>query len=197
MTDRMQFRRYDCGFSLVELMVVIAMVAILVGLAAPNFDNVIRRNRLDAATEAFRAGQAYTRSEALTRGTRVSMAANAGGFANGWRIFVDDSTLVPNCALDAPSSEVLLRVQEAFAPNVSFVPGTSLTNSAGTCSAPAAGTPTLGTCLSYDANGSARGTSNALDPITLCIQDSANASNMYRRMTINATGQLFLQKVSN
>ena len=185
------------GFSLVELMVVIAMVSILVAIAAPNFDSVIRRNKLDAATEVFRAGQAYTRSEAITRGTRVSMAANAAGWPSGWTIFTDDSTLAPNCTLNAAAGEVLLRVQEPTATNVSFVPGSSSATGVGSCTAAAAGVPTLGTCLSYDASGVARGTSNGLDPITVCVSDTASPSTMYRRMTINSTGQLFLQKVSN
>lgn len=185
------------GFSLVELMVVIAMVGILVAIAGPNIENIIRSSKLDAATEAFRAGQAYTRSEAIARATRVSMVANAGGWPSGWRIFTDDSTLVANCVLDTSAGESLLRVQEPTATNVSFIPGSSSTTGAGSCTPAASGVPTLGTCLSYDASGIARGTSGGLDPITVCISDISNPSTKYRRMTINSTGQLFLQKVSN
>src|SRR5659263_160913 len=40
------------GFSLIELMVVVAMVAILAGLAAPSFTVLLRNNRLAAASSA-------------------------------------------------------------------------------------------------------------------------------------------------
>ncbi|HAL40330.1 MAG TPA: hypothetical protein DCP03_20420 [Polaromonas sp.] len=84
------------GFSLIELMVVVAMVAILAGLAAPSFTKLLRNNRLAAASSALQVSLSLARSEAVKRGSdaRVTVAANgtAGSWLNGWTVFVDQTT---------------------------------------------------------------------------------------------------------
>lgn len=84
------------GFSLIELMVVVAMVAILAGLAAPSFTEMLRNNRLAAASSALQVSLSLARSEAVKRGSdaRVTVAANitAGSWINGWTVFADQTT---------------------------------------------------------------------------------------------------------
>ncbi len=84
------------GFSLIELMVVVAMVAILGALAAPSFTQLLRNNRLAAASSALQVSLSLARSEAVKRGSdaRVTVAANgtAGSWLNGWTVFVDNTT---------------------------------------------------------------------------------------------------------
>lgn len=84
------------GFSLIELMVVVAMVAILGALAAPSFTQLLRNNRLAAASSALQVSLSLARSEAVKRGSdaRVTIAANgtAGSWLNGWTVFVDKTT---------------------------------------------------------------------------------------------------------
>jgi len=81
------------GFSLIELMVVVAIVAIMVAIGAPSFSEMMRRNRLSAAASALQVSLSLARSEAVKRGSdaRVTVAANttAGAWANGWTVFVD------------------------------------------------------------------------------------------------------------
>lgn len=81
------------GFSLIELMVVVSIVAILTTLAAPSFVDMLRRNRLSAAASALQVSLSLARSEAVKRGAdaRVTVAANtaAGVWTNGWTVFVD------------------------------------------------------------------------------------------------------------
>jgi len=84
------------GFSLVELMVVVAIVAILAAVAAPSFSVMLRNNRLAAASSALQVSLSLARSEAVKRGSnaRVTVAANiaVGAWTNGWTVFVDKTT---------------------------------------------------------------------------------------------------------
>lgn len=89
-------RMLTSGFSLIEVMVVVAIVAILATLAAPSFTQMLQRNRLSAATSALQVSLSLARSEAVKRGAdaKVTVAANttAGAWTNGWTVFVDGTT---------------------------------------------------------------------------------------------------------
>ena len=88
------------GFTLVELLVTIAVMAIVLTLAVPGFRSIVNGNRLSAATDEFVAGLQMARIEAVRRGARVvacaTADANAGDDAgcatsdvDGWLVFVD------------------------------------------------------------------------------------------------------------
>jgi type IV fimbrial biogenesis protein FimT len=72
------------GFTLIELMVVVAVLAIVATVAVPSFQNVIENNRLATQTNRFVSTISFARSEAVRLGDDVSLTANAGGFGNGW-----------------------------------------------------------------------------------------------------------------
>ncbi len=61
------------GFTIVELMVTIAVSAILLAIAAPDFGQFIRDVRIRTATEDFTTAIAVARTEALKRGETVMM----------------------------------------------------------------------------------------------------------------------------
>lgn len=77
------------GFSLVELMVVIAITAVLVGIAAADLRSLIRHQQLKAALSDMFGAIDLTRSQAITRGRRVYMAPNGADWSGGWTVFVD------------------------------------------------------------------------------------------------------------
>ena len=56
--------RHHYGFTLVELMIVVALVAILLALAAPSFRETIARNRLEGVAGELSTDFQYARSEA-------------------------------------------------------------------------------------------------------------------------------------
>ena len=61
------------GFTLVELMVTIAVLAILASVALPSYQNMMETRRLVAATEAVYAQIQFYRSEALKSGRANDM----------------------------------------------------------------------------------------------------------------------------
>lgn len=67
------------GVSLIEVLVAIAIAAILGGLATPPFLESLARNRLDGAVSVLANDLQYTRSEAIRRRTAATLLVAAGG----------------------------------------------------------------------------------------------------------------------
>ncbi len=71
------------GFTLVEVMVTVVVLAILLTVAIPGFDNFIRNSRLQGATQDVRAALALARSEAVRLRRSVSVCGDGGGACSG------------------------------------------------------------------------------------------------------------------
>ncbi|TAK62529.1 GspH/FimT family pseudopilin [Methylobacter sp.] len=80
------------GFTLIELIVTISIVAILVGIAIPSFSSVIRSTRLTTYANELVTSLNLARSEAVKRGVQVSVRRKGSTNQNwdsGWDIFTD------------------------------------------------------------------------------------------------------------
>lgn len=100
------------GFTILELMITVAVLAILLGIAVPSFTEIIRQNRLSTQTNDLLTATAVARSEAVKRGARVSICPANGNtcsgvseWSSGWLVFTDDGA-TPG-SLDA--GEVILQ----------------------------------------------------------------------------------------
>ena len=78
--------RASRGFTLVELMIVVALLGVLASLAAPSFREVIVSQRVKSTSFDLIAGLSYARSEAVKRNDNVTITPVGGNWASGWEI---------------------------------------------------------------------------------------------------------------
>lgn len=84
--------KFRAGFTLVELMVVLSIVAVLAVIAIPDLRVFLHRSQRQQVVSDVVSGLAITRSEAIKRGVPVTLAATTAGSEKlqlGWQIFVD------------------------------------------------------------------------------------------------------------
>jgi type IV fimbrial biogenesis protein FimT len=88
------------GVTMIELMVTISIVAILAVIAVPNLSIFLVRSQRQQVVSDFNSSLALAKSEAIKRGTPVTLRATTAGRAQlalGWVIFVDpDRLAIPN-----------------------------------------------------------------------------------------------------
>jgi type IV fimbrial biogenesis protein FimT len=116
----------SCGFTLIELMVTLAIVAVLLTIAAPSFRAFLLDSRVSAEADEFLSMVNFARSEAIKRNARVSMCnsssglacATSGNWEQGWIVFVDAGGTVGT--FDS-ATDTILRVHGALTPQSTLV----------------------------------------------------------------------------
>jgi type IV fimbrial biogenesis protein FimT len=73
------------GFTIIELMVTVAVIAVLAAIAAPSFNPLIERWRVRQITEELQSTLYFARSEAIKRGGGITIDAT-GGWDQGWKV---------------------------------------------------------------------------------------------------------------
>lgn len=84
------------GFSLIEVIIALAVVAVLAVLALPSFTGTLRQSRMTSAANSLVSALNTARSEAVMRARRVSVCPSTDGdrcggadWSAGWIAYVD------------------------------------------------------------------------------------------------------------
>ncbi|SDH86709.1 type IV fimbrial biogenesis protein FimU [Pseudomonas flavescens] len=107
-------RRFLHGFTLVELMVALALVGILATLAAPAFQGAMERSRADSDINELRTALSFARLEAINKSRSITVAAANEGWAAGMTVKQGDtvvrefSAMKDGAQLDAEDGETEL-----------------------------------------------------------------------------------------
>lgn len=117
------FSRPITGFSLIELVITLAVVGILLGIGTPAIGRFVESTRLTSATNNLISDLSLARTEAVKRGVRVglctsadqSTCTNSGTWTQGWLVFVDQDG---SSAWTAGTDQVL-RARESLAGSMS------------------------------------------------------------------------------
>lgn len=108
--------RLERGFTLSELMVVMALMAIVMGFAIPGLRDLMGGQKVKSAAFDLVSSVMYARSEAGKRGASISLkAVSSNDLASGWCVIFGTAA---NCSVTAPASETM-RVHQPY-PTVSF-----------------------------------------------------------------------------
>jgi type IV fimbrial biogenesis protein FimT len=112
--------RSAAGFTVIELAIVLAIVAILMRVATPGMSRTVAARALAAQSSEFMSALRFARAQALQRGSLVTVCASAQGgpplacqaagsadWRHGWIVFAD---FAPHGVLDA--NDPVLRVQQ-------------------------------------------------------------------------------------
>jgi len=161
------------GFSLVETLVVLALLAIVLGLAVPGVAALRSRHALQAVAEDVWNSLMLARSQALVHQQRVVLCPVASGntcnvlgqWQQGWQVFVDSNH---NGQRDA--QERILQSRSALPPGVNL-----------------RGNGTVGQAVAYDADGRSEGRHGELLSGTLAVCRAG--LNEGWKIVINALGR--------
>lgn len=92
--------RNHVGFTLIELMITIAIAALLLGVAVPSMASMMESNRRAAAVNSLISDMQLARSAAASRGAEVVVCHSTNGtscsgqsnpdWSTGWLVFVDN-----------------------------------------------------------------------------------------------------------
>lgn len=112
--------KWEFGVTLIELMVTVAILAILITIAAPNFQTLMLNNRLSGITNEFMGTLNFARSEAIKRGGSVSVCRSSNGstcsgnWTNGWIVFLENNDAPNHGTRATDGTEPILRINDSL-----------------------------------------------------------------------------------
>jgi type IV fimbrial biogenesis protein FimT len=74
------------GFTLVELMTVVSILAVMLGILAPSFSDILASQQAKGMTYDLTSDLMLARNEALKRNVSISITPSGGSWAQGWTV---------------------------------------------------------------------------------------------------------------
>ena len=74
------------GFTMVELMTVVSILAVMLGVLAPSFSQFLALQQAKALTYDLTSDLMLARNEALKRNVSISIARSGAGWEQGWGV---------------------------------------------------------------------------------------------------------------
>jgi len=173
------------GFSLVEMMVTLVVMAIVLAFAVPSFIGLVDAGRLSSATNDLNAAVRQARSEAMRRGQRVTLCASLDGnqcsnndWTSGWIMFVDR---IRGANPNVDAGETVLQVRQGMTGGIVIL-----------------GEAAVARFVSFSPDGLSRTMAGAAQSgtIRVCTPSTAsgiNDDNRARNLILNVSGQFVMQ----
>ena len=126
------------GFTLLELLVTVAVAAVLLGIGVPSFIDTVRNNQMAASANDLLAAMHLARTEAVKRRTPVTVCSSANPLAapvcsagsfNGWVVFADTDG---DITVDPPPNEIVLWAHGTLPATITTLSDSSFVSFAGT-----------------------------------------------------------------
>jgi type IV fimbrial biogenesis protein FimT len=171
----------QAGFNLTELIIVVAIVAILLGIGVPSYRYITNSYRMTSEINGLLGDLMYARAEAVKEGQYVTVCVSNGGnclgttgWQNGWVVFSNPLN-APN-----PPAGSILRTQAVFA---------GATPDSFNASNGVSG-------VTYNREGFAT-TAAGFPSTTITLQDPTNNATWTRCLLISAQGTLTTETPTN
>jgi type IV fimbrial biogenesis protein FimT len=163
------------GFTLIEMLMTIAIAAILMGIAIPSFRYITNANRIASELNGLLGDLQLARAEAIKEGRTVSVCQSSDGatctnstdWHTGWIVFSDPTNVG---VYDA--GETYIRKQPAFSGSDTFVSSNNVS------------------VISFNREGYAVAMANGT---LISLHDSSNNAASTRCLLINFSGQMTSQ----
>lgn len=170
------------GFTLVELLVTLAIGSIMLSLAVPSLSGMLAIQRSNSTVNALVSVLNLARNEAIKRNGRAVLCKSAdgatctasGGWEQGWILFADANN---NATRDA--DEAIIQIQASAASGLRVN-----------------GNAPISRYVSYSASGTAKLTSGAFQAGTLTVCPADGAGGNVRQLVLSGTGRVRIQKGS-
>ena len=170
---------HNRGFTFLELIIAVAILAITTAIAAPNVVDMIKNARIEGAVGDFTTAMQLAKSEAASRVNPVTLCKSSNGtgcaggdtWAQGWIAFED---LNGNASVD--DDDQVLLAHETLHPTVTF-----------------SATGGVDTFITYRPSG----TSSVRNAETMVICDDRGMTNRSRAIIVTITGRGSVMKAQD